>query len=78
MNLISNENAHHGLRVITKQSRLGHILARAEIRVLTEEWVERIPSFSTKSAVRHGFRIGLVHAIESLPLRWDVVSLPQE
>jgi len=57
---------------------LGHILARAEIRVLTEEWVKRIPSFSAKSGVRHGFRIGLVHAIESLPLRWDVVRLPQE
>ena len=29
-------------------------------------------------SVRHGFRIGMVHAIESLPLRWDVVTLPQE
>ncbi len=52
---------------------IGHILARAEIRILTEEWVKRIPRFSVKPGVRHGFRIGTVQAIESLPLQWDVV-----
>jgi len=49
---------------------LGHILARAEIQILTEEWVNRIPRFSAKPGVRHGFRIGTVQAIESLPLTW--------
>jgi len=49
---------------------IGHILARTEIRVLTEEWLKRIPSFSATPGVRHGFRIGTVTAIESLPLRW--------
>jgi cytochrome P450 len=51
---------------------LGHILARAEMRILTEEWVKRIPRFHARPDVRHGFRIGTVHAIESLPLEWDV------
>lgn len=51
---------------------LGHILARAEMRILTEEWVKRIPRFRLKSGARHGFRIGTVHAIESLPLEWDL------
>lgn len=47
---------------------VGHILARAEIRILTEEWVKRVPKFSAKPGVRHGFRIGTVTAIEQLPL----------
>jgi cytochrome P450 len=51
---------------------LGHILARAEMRILTEEWVKRIPRFRLKPGVRHGFRIGTVHAIESLPIAWDL------
>jgi cytochrome P450 len=51
---------------------LGHILARAEIRILAEEWVKRVPRFTAKPGVRHGFRIGTVHAIESLPIEWRV------
>jgi len=51
---------------------LGHILARAEMRILTEEWVKRIPQFAVKPGVRHGFRIGTVQAIESLPIEWPV------
>jgi cytochrome P450 len=51
---------------------IGHILARTEIRVLTEEWLKRVPSFRAKPGVRHGFRIGTVTAIQSLPLAWDV------
>ena len=49
---------------------VGHILARAEIRVLTEEWLKRIPSFTAVPGMKHGFRIGTVTAIESLPLSW--------
>ena len=51
---------------------LGHLLARAEMRVLTEEWLKRIPSFRAKPGVAHPFRIGTVCAILSLPLEWDV------
>lgn len=50
---------------------LGHALARAEMRVLVEEWVKRIPGFRAKPGVKHGFRIGTVMAIESLPIEWD-------
>ncbi len=49
---------------------VGHILARAEIRILTEEWFKRIPSFEAVPGVSHGFRIGTVTAIHSLPIRW--------
>lgn len=49
---------------------LGMHLARLEIRVLTEEWVKRIPSFHLKPGVRHHSRPGTVMAIENLPLQW--------
>lgn len=51
---------------------LGHALARAEMRILAEEWIKRVPSFSSTPGVRHGFRIGTVIALESLPLEWAV------
>lgn len=50
---------------------LGHALARAEMQILAEEWLKRVASFRAKPGVRHGFRIGTVIAIESLPLEWD-------
>jgi cytochrome P450 len=50
---------------------VGHILARSEIRVLTEEWLKRVPAFAPEPGARNGFRIGTVTAIQSLPLRWD-------
>ena len=53
---------------------LGHILARAEIRILAEAWLERIPSFHETAGARHGFRIGTVHALEALPLQWEVAA----
>lgn len=50
---------------------LGHALARAEMRILAEEWLKRVPTFRAASGARHGFRIGTVIALESLPLEWD-------
>jgi len=53
---------------------IGHILARSEIRVLTEEWLKRVPAFTAQPGTPSGFRIGTVTAIQSLPLRWDVAA----
>lgn len=50
---------------------VGHVLGRAELRILTEEWFKRIPSFRPVAGERHGFRIGTVMALESLPLEWN-------
>lgn len=50
---------------------LGHHLARLEIRILSEEWIKRIPNFRLKPNVRHPSRAGTVMAIETLPLEWD-------
>lgn len=51
---------------------LGHALARAEMRILADEWLKRVPSFRATPGAHHGFRVGTVIALESLPLEWDV------
>jgi cytochrome P450 len=53
---------------------VGHVLGRAELRILTEEWVKRIPSFRATPGERHAFRIGTVMALETLPLEWTVAA----
>lgn len=51
---------------------IGHVLGRAEIRILTEEWIKRVPSFSAAGRERHRFRTGTVMALENLPVQWSV------
>lgn len=53
---------------------VGHVLGRAELRILTEEWLKRIPSFRCTAGEKHAFRIGTVMALESLPVEWDAAS----
>lgn len=53
---------------------VGHVLGRAELRILTEEWVKRIPAFRATPGRRHAFRIGTVMALESLPIEWDAAG----
>lgn len=50
---------------------IGHVLGRAEIRVLTEEWFKRVQSFRLASEDLRPFRTGTVMALEALPIRWD-------
>ncbi len=49
---------------------IGHVLGRAELRILTEEWVKRIPAFRAVPGEKHAFRTGTVMALENLPLEW--------
>lgn len=51
---------------------VGHVLGRAELRILTEEWVKRVPAFRATPGEKHAFRIGTVMALEMLPLTWTV------
>ncbi len=51
---------------------LGHTLARHEMRILTEEWVKRIPEFSLKPGVDYSARYGTVMAPDKVPLIWAV------
>lgn len=50
---------------------LGRALARAEMRNLADEWLKRVPTFRAAPGARHGFRIGTVIVLESLPLEWE-------
>lgn len=50
---------------------IGHVLGRAEIRFLTEEWFKRVPAFHITSDEPRLFRTGTVMALEILPLGWD-------
>ncbi len=49
---------------------IGHVLGRAELRILTEEWMKRIPAFRAVPGEKHAFRTGTVMALENLPLEW--------
>ncbi len=50
---------------------IGHVLGRTEIRILTEEWLKRIPAFNAVRGEPHTTRLGTVLAIERLPLEWQ-------
>ncbi len=49
---------------------IGHVLGRTELRILTEEWIKRVPSFEATPDQPHDFRVGTVMALETLPLQW--------
>ncbi|MET0987016.1 MAG: cytochrome P450 [Steroidobacteraceae bacterium] len=49
---------------------LGNVLARAEMRIFTEEWVKRIPRFQIAAGSKPEWRAGLVMALMHLPLQW--------
>lgn len=49
---------------------VGHVLGRAEIRVLAEEWMRRVPQFRIADGGERPFRTGTVMALEKLPLEW--------
>ncbi|MFC4295878.1 cytochrome P450 [Novosphingobium tardum] len=51
---------------------IGHVLGRAEIRVLVEEWVRQVPRFHIVEGAERPFRTGTVMALEKLPIEWDV------
>ncbi len=49
---------------------IGNILARAEMRIFTEEWLKRVPRFRIPAGTNLEWRAGLVMALMSLPLEW--------
>lgn len=50
---------------------LGNFLARTEMRILTEEWVRRIPSFRRKPGTEPTIRTGGVAAVADLWFEWE-------
>lgn len=52
----------------------GAHLARTEIRVTLEEWLQRIPEFSVAPGTVLKFGGGIVGTVNGLPLVWDVAK----
>ncbi len=48
----------------------GQHLARMELKILIEEWLERIPEFEIEPGAKISHRAGFICGVESLPLRW--------
>jgi cytochrome P450 len=47
-------------------------LARIELRIFLKEWLSRIPKFHIKPGGKPVMRSGVILAVQSLPLVWDV------
>ncbi|MFV0278600.1 MAG: cytochrome P450 [Parahaliea sp.] len=50
---------------------IGHFLARTEIRILTEEWLKRIPRFALKPGPSPVYTLSTGNGLKALPLVWD-------
>jgi cytochrome P450 len=49
---------------------IGHFLARAEMRILTEEWLKRVPAFHLKADARQVYTTSTGLGICNLPIEW--------
>lgn len=49
---------------------VGHFLARSEIRILTEEWLKRVPSFRLQPGARQEYTASTTIGLKHLPLLW--------
>jgi len=49
---------------------IGSFLARLELRIFLETWLERIPDFSIAPGQKPRARAGVVNSMLSLPLAW--------
>lgn len=52
----------------------GQHLARIEMRVFLEQWLKKIPNFRLTPGTTPSTRGGIILAVRSLPLQWDVTK----
>ena len=71
---IDRKNREHLAFSIGPHVCVGHYLARAEMKIFTEEWFKRVPRIRVASGFKPDFRAGLVMALNHLPIEWDVPS----
>ena len=67
---ISRKDRAHLAFSIGPHTCVGNYLARVEMRVLTEEWTRRIPSFERVPGKEPQWRTGGVCALSDLHIRW--------
>lgn len=51
---------------------MGSMLARVELRIFLEEWLQRIPDFQIAPGVELDVQVGAVATIRALPLIWAI------
>lgn len=68
--LIDRPQRAHLAFSIGPHTCVGNILARAEMRVFTEEWLKRIPAFELSPGRSPKWRSGGVMALSDVYLRW--------
>ena len=56
---------------------VGHYLARNEMRIFLEEWLQRIPRFRPAPDVKPKPRAGKVMSIKHVEVEWDVATAEQ-
>lgn len=67
---IDRQNRGHVAFSTGAHTCLGNFLARAEMRVMAEEWMRRIPSFRLKPGTRPTWRTGGVAALHDVHIEW--------
>jgi cytochrome P450 len=53
---------------------IGNFLARAEMKIFTEEWLRRVPHFRVAPGATLTWRAGQVMALLTLPLEWSAAA----
>jgi cytochrome P450 len=56
----------------------GAMLARTELRITLEEWLDRIPEFRIMPGEQPVTRGGIVGCVVKLPLQWQVAAAPEK
>jgi len=67
---IDRENPVHLTFSVGPHVCVGQGLAKSEMRILTEEWLKRVPSFDLVPGTKYSSRLGTVMSLDNLPLRW--------
>ena len=67
---IDRKNREHIVFSTGAHTCIGNMLARAEMRVFTDEWLKRIPEFRIAPDKKVVWRAGQVMSCRHLPLEW--------
>jgi cytochrome P450 len=67
---IDRKNRQHIVFSTGAHTCIGNILARAEMRVFTQEWLKRVPRFRLSATKPVVWRAGQVMSCQHLPLEW--------
>jgi len=71
---IDRQNRAHIAFSTGPHTCIGNYLARLEMKVLTEEWTRRIPTFRRKPGTKPEWRSGGVAALAKVHLEWPTVG----